>query len=109
MDSIISTICYIACGFVAAWLIFADKFQTRYGIVEIFYKVNGRNELDWDYRFNIAHDKESRDAKLDEIFSDESEEANSKIVLQFNSADDKSLINVNKNFFNLSKKEGLKF
>ena len=109
MDSIISAACYIACGFVAAWLIFADKFQTRYGIVEIFYKVNGRNKIDWDYRFNIAHDEESRDTKLDEIFSDESEEANSKIVLQFNSADDQSLINVNKNFFNLSKKEGLKF
>lgn len=109
MDSIVSAICYIACGFISAWLILASRFSTRYGIVEIFYKVDDKNRIDWDYRFNVTYDKESRDCKLNEIFTDESEEARSKIILQFNSADEKSSISINNNFFELSKKEGLKF
>lgn len=44
MDSIISAICYIACGFVAGWLVFGFKFPTRYGIVEIFYKVDDKKQ-----------------------------------------------------------------
>ena len=108
MDSVVSAICYITCGFISAWLVLAARFSTRYSIVEIFYKVDDKNKLDWDYRFNVVYDKESRDAKLNEIFNDESEEARSKIILQFNSADEKSSISINNNFFELSKKEGLK-
>lgn len=100
----LSALCYVVCGFVLCFIVFAHRMGKTYSIIELFYFIDSKTgQLDWDYRFIVAHSKDAYERKLQELFSDQSKESESKILITFNNSDEKTTLNVNKSFFNLNK------
>ena len=100
-----SALCYIVCGFILCFIVFARRMGKTYSIIELFYFADGKTgQLDWDYRFNVAHSRDAYEQKLQELFNDQSEESKSKILITFDNSSEKSTLNVNKSFFELNKK-----